>query len=72
MKINLADILDVIETDPISKSKQNCFKVITPKRTYICCVDGEESQVAWLAALKVALEKTKKNWIARSIKLHEC
>ncbi|CAG8639486.1 4973_t:CDS:10 [Rhizophagus irregularis] len=52
LKINLADILDVIETDPISKSKQNCFKVITPKRTYICCVDGEESQVAWLAALK--------------------
>lgn len=61
LKINLADILDVIETDPISKSKQNCFKVITPKRTYICCVDDEESQVAWLAALKVALEKTKKN-----------
>ncbi|RIA96321.1 hypothetical protein C1645_815487 [Glomus cerebriforme] len=60
-KINLADILDVIETDPISKSKQNCFKVITPKRTYICCVDDEESQVAWLAALKVALEKNKKN-----------
>ncbi|CAG8672296.1 11034_t:CDS:2 [Funneliformis caledonium] len=57
--INLADILDVIEADPISKSKQNCFKVITPKRTYICCVSSEESQVAWLAALQVALSKKK-------------
>jgi len=49
----------VIETDPMSKSKQNCFKVITPKRTYICCVSSEESQVAWLAAFQVALSKIK-------------
>jgi hypothetical protein len=59
LTINLADILDVIETDPVSKSKQNCFKVITPKRNYICCVSTEESQVAWLAAFQVALSKIK-------------
>ncbi|CAG8515875.1 5985_t:CDS:2 [Acaulospora colombiana] len=57
--INLSDILDAIEIDDISKSKQHCFKIITPKRNYICRASSEELQVAWLAALQMALNKTK-------------
>ncbi|CAG8450349.1 2614_t:CDS:2 [Scutellospora calospora] len=59
LNLNLSDILDAIETDSVSKSRQHCFKIITPKRTYVCCAPNEKSQVAWLAALHVALTKTK-------------
>ncbi|CAG8767011.1 11218_t:CDS:2, partial [Racocetra persica] len=52
LNINLSDVLDAIETDSISKSKENCFKIITPKRTYICCALNEKSLVTWLAALQ--------------------
>ncbi|CAG8448335.1 158_t:CDS:2 [Acaulospora morrowiae] len=57
--INLSDILDAIEIDDVSKSKKHCFKIITPKRNYICCAASEELQVAWLASLQMALEKIK-------------
>ncbi|RIB18736.1 hypothetical protein C2G38_2141975 [Gigaspora rosea] len=59
LNLNLSDILDAIETDSPYKSRQHCFKIITPKRTYICCALDEKSLVAWLAALQVALTKTK-------------
>ncbi|CAG8535559.1 17552_t:CDS:2, partial [Cetraspora pellucida] len=52
LNINLSDILDAIETDSLSKSRQYCFKIIAPKRTYICCAPNEKSQVTWLAALQ--------------------
>ncbi|CAG8679239.1 16149_t:CDS:2, partial [Racocetra fulgida] len=52
LNINLSDILDAIETDSSFKSKENCFKIITPKRTYICCALNEKSLVTWLAALQ--------------------
>ncbi|CAJ0912749.1 9465_t:CDS:1, partial [Entrophospora sp. SA101] len=44
---------------PISKPKLHCFKVITPGRTYICCAPNDETQVARLAAIQVALSKIK-------------
>ncbi|CAG8530849.1 6628_t:CDS:10 [Diversispora eburnea] len=56
--INLSDILDAIEMDPLSKSKQHCFKIITPKRNYICCAMDAKSQVTWLAALQGLLKLT--------------
>ncbi|CAJ0630990.1 13986_t:CDS:2, partial [Entrophospora sp. SA101] len=47
------------EIEPISKPKLHCFKVITPGRTYICCAPNDETQVARLAAIQVALSKIK-------------
>ncbi|CAG8518483.1 14201_t:CDS:2, partial [Dentiscutata heterogama] len=53
LNLNLSDILDAIETDSSPyKSRQHCFKIITPKRTYICCAPDEKSLVTWLAALQ--------------------
>ncbi|CAJ0910845.1 7467_t:CDS:2 [Entrophospora sp. SA101] len=52
LSINLIDVLDAIEIEPISKSKLYCFKVITPRRTYVCCAPNDETQVAWLAAIQ--------------------
>ncbi|GAA5991047.1 hypothetical protein JCM11641_006601 [Rhodosporidiobolus odoratus] len=31
---------------------EHCFKVITPKRTYLCCAPSEEDEIKWLAALQ--------------------
>ncbi|CAG8794306.1 7440_t:CDS:2 [Dentiscutata erythropus] len=67
LNLNLSDILDAIETDSSPyKSRQHCFKIITPKRTYICSAPDETSLVTWLAALQVALTKTKEKLKAES------
>ncbi|KAG9297176.1 hypothetical protein G9A89_019457 [Geosiphon pyriformis] len=57
--IPLNVILDAIETDSISKSKQYCFKIITPKRVFVICASDDESEMNWLGALQMALNKTK-------------
>ncbi|GAA5821724.1 hypothetical protein JCM11251_000989 [Rhodosporidiobolus azoricus] len=35
-----------------SRSYEHCFKIITPKRTYLCCAPSEEDEIKWLAALQ--------------------
>lgn len=34
------------------KNYEHCFKIITPKRTYLVCAPGEEDEIKWLAALQ--------------------
>ncbi|KAK4046899.1 hypothetical protein OIO90_006407 [Microbotryomycetes sp. JL221] len=35
-----------------NKNYENCFKIITPKRTYLVCAPTEEDEIKWLAALQ--------------------
>ncbi|KAI9473457.1 MAG: hypothetical protein EXX96DRAFT_578041 [Benjaminiella poitrasii] len=58
--IPLQHIIDSLEIDPISKSKQNCFKIIIPKRSYVLCAPNEANLDAWLNALVVAIRRAKK------------
>lgn len=34
------------------KNYQHCFKIITPKRTYLVCSPSEEDEIKWLSALQ--------------------
>ncbi|BGP19246.1 hypothetical protein JCM10213_007019 [Rhodosporidiobolus nylandii] len=35
-----------------ASAPEHCFKIITPKRTYLCCAPSEEDEIKWLAALQ--------------------
>jgi hypothetical protein len=37
------------------KRQENCFKIITPKRTYVVCAPTEEEEIKWLSALQALL-----------------
>ena len=37
------------------KKQENCFKIITPKRTYVVCAPTEEEEIKWLSALQALL-----------------
>ncbi|CEP12003.1 hypothetical protein [Parasitella parasitica] len=58
--IPLHHIIDSLETDPVSKSKQHCFKIIIPKRSYVLCASTEVDMDSWLNALVVAIRRAKK------------
>lgn len=36
---------------------ENCFKIITPKRTYLVCAPTEEDEIKWLAALQYLVSR---------------
>ncbi|KAE8269398.1 hypothetical protein A4X09_0g2950 [Tilletia walkeri] len=38
-----------------TKRKENCFKIITPKRVYLVCAPSEEEEIKWLSALRALL-----------------
>ncbi|KAM0752503.1 PH-domain-containing protein [Meredithblackwellia eburnea MCA 4105] len=40
-----------------AKNYENCFKIITPKRTYLVCAPTEEDEIAWLAALQCLVQR---------------
>ncbi|KAL9940189.1 hypothetical protein V8E36_000894 [Tilletia maclaganii] len=40
---------------PRTKRKENCFKIITPKRVYLVCAPTEEEEIKWLSALRALL-----------------
>lgn len=52
------DIIDVIELDPLSKSKKWCFLLITPTKRKRFCASSEADILAWLSALKFLSHKS--------------
>lgn len=58
--IPLHHIIDSLEIDPVSKSKQHCFKIIIPKRSYVLCASTENDMDSWLNALVVAIRRAKR------------
>ena len=41
------------------KRKENCFQIITPKRTFILCAPGEDEEIKWISALKTLIGRQR-------------
>ncbi|KAF9930940.1 hypothetical protein FBU30_011049 [Linnemannia zychae] len=58
--IPLSTIIDCLQTDPISKSKQYCLRIVTVKRSFMCCAPDEDTLLQWLDALHVECDRVAK------------
>lgn len=52
-------IIEAVEIDPISKSKDHCMQIIGEERNYRLCAPDEESLARWLGAFKSLLSKRR-------------
>ncbi|QUC22152.1 uncharacterized protein UV8b_06393 [Ustilaginoidea virens] len=57
--VELSAVVDVVDTDPVSKSKENCLQVITEEKSYRFCAHDEESIVQFIGAFKSLLAKRR-------------
>lgn len=57
--LSLSAIVNVVDIDPVSKTKLHCFQVITDEKTYRFCADDEETLVHCLGAFKSLLSKRR-------------
>ncbi|KAH8169587.1 PH domain-containing protein [Sarocladium implicatum] len=57
--IRLSAIVDVVDVDPLSRSKTNCLQVITEEKSYRFCAHDEEALVRCLGAFKSLLAKRR-------------
>ncbi|KAI0005721.1 PH-domain-containing protein [Xylariaceae sp. FL0662B] len=57
--LSLSTIVNVVDMDPISKTKRHCFQVITDEKSYRFCAHDEETLVQCLGAFKSLLSKRK-------------
>jgi len=53
------NVIEAVEIDAISKSKEHCLQVISEERNYRFCALDEESLNRWLGAFKSLLSKRK-------------
>lgn len=54
--IPIEDLIDVVELDAISKSKQFCMQLITPEKRIKFCAPSEDELIRWLAAIKAIID----------------
>ncbi|KAH9906192.1 PH domain-containing protein [Xylariomycetidae sp. FL2044] len=57
--LSLSTVLNVVDIDPVSKTKTQCLQVITDEKGYRFCAHNEESLVHCLGAFKSLLSKRK-------------
>ncbi|KAI0393669.1 PH domain-containing protein [Xylariaceae sp. FL0594] len=55
----LSSIVDVVDLDPISKTKKHCMQIIGDEKSYRFCAPNEEALVHCLGAFKSLLSKRK-------------
>ncbi|PKS06801.1 hypothetical protein jhhlp_006876 [Lomentospora prolificans] len=55
----MSSILNVVEIDPISKTKSHCLQIITEEKSYRFCATDEEELVRCLGAFKSLLTKRR-------------
>ncbi|CAD0090926.1 unnamed protein product [Aureobasidium vineae] len=53
------NIIDAVEINPISRSKQFCMQLITEERNYRMCAPDDDGLARWLGAVKSLLVKRK-------------
>lgn len=41
------------------RKKEHCFKILTPKRTFVVCAPTEEEEIKWLSAIQALLTRTR-------------
>ncbi|TFB01535.1 hypothetical protein CCMA1212_006222 [Trichoderma ghanense] len=66
--IEVADVVNVVEMDPVSRSKTNCLQIITEEKTYRFCAPDEESLVQFLGAFKSLLARRRVAAAANAVK----
>lgn len=64
--VQLPAIVDIVDIDAQSRTKVNCFQVITEEKSYKFCAPDEESLVLFVGALKSLLAKRKMSAAAAS------
>lgn len=57
--LGLAVIVNVVDINPISKSKLHCFQIITDEKSYRFCAHDEETLLYCLGAFKSILSKRR-------------
>lgn len=57
--VHMGMILNVVDIDPMSKTKTHCLQIITEEKSYRFCAYDEESLVKCLGAFKSLLAKRK-------------
>lgn len=57
--VQMGMILNVVDIDPMSKTKTQCLQIITEEKSYRFCAHDEESLVKCLGAFKSLLAKRK-------------
>ncbi|KAG5980500.1 hypothetical protein E4U55_003976 [Claviceps digitariae] len=57
--VELSDVVDVVDTDPVSKSKEHCLQIITEEKRFRFCTHDEESLVQFIGAFKSLLAKRR-------------
>lgn len=60
-------ILNVVDVDPISRTKAHCLQIITEEKSYRFCAYDEESLVKCLGAFKSLLAKRKELEAKRAV-----
>lgn len=59
--IPMGQVFDAAEIDPLSRSKNFCFQIITEDKSYRLCAPDEESFARWLGCLKSIIVVTRQN-----------
>ncbi|KAI1514189.1 ph domain-containing protein [Pyrenophora tritici-repentis] len=57
--IPFTSIIDAVDIDPVSRSKQYCMQVICEEKNFKFCASDENSLAEWLGAFKSLLVKKK-------------
>lgn len=57
--VQLSVVVDVVDIDPVNKSKENCLQIITEEKSFKFCAHDEESLVQFIGALKSLIAKRK-------------
>ncbi|KAL2181987.1 uncharacterized protein P884DRAFT_189742 [Thermothelomyces heterothallicus CBS 202.75] len=55
----MSSIVNVVETDPLSRTKKHCMQIITDEKSYRFCTHDEEALVQCLGAFKSLLAKRR-------------
>lgn len=55
----MSSIVNVVETDPLSRTKKHCLQIITDEKSYRFCTHDEEALVQCLGAFKSLLAKRR-------------
>jgi hypothetical protein len=55
----ISSIVNVVDIDPVSKTKTHCLQIITEEKSYRFCAHGEETLVQCLGAFKSILAKRR-------------
>ncbi|GJN80663.1 ph domain-containingprotein [Purpureocillium lilacinum] len=65
--VQLEVVVNVVELDPLSKSKENCLQIITEEKSYRFCAHDEESLVQFIGAFKSLLARRRGLEAARTV-----